>query len=113
VRNKNKAFLIISVLAFAAAIYFLLKGNNDPDGKGLRRFKVEALKGDSGWGYRISENNMPIIEQRSIPGIAGNKGFADEAAALKTGKLVETKMQMGIFPPSVSSQELDSLGVKY
>lgn len=100
-------------MVFAAAIYFLTNGNTGPDGKDLRRLKVESIKGSSGWGYRILDSGTPIIEQLNVPGIAGNNGFKDEASALKTGKLVEKKLQMGIFPPSVSTRELDSLGIQY
>ena len=100
-------------MVFAAAIYFLNNGNADPDGKDHRRLKVESIKGNTGWGYRILDNKTPIIEQLNVPGIAGNKGFVDEASALKTGKLVEKKLQMGIFPPSISARELDSMGIRY
>jgi hypothetical protein len=114
VSSKKKLILIISVLAFAAVTYiFLYKGDIGADGKGLRRLSVEAFKVESGWGYRILDNGTPIIEQRSIPGIAGNEGFQNEQSALKTGNLVERKLQSGIFPPSVSASELDSLGIQY
>jgi hypothetical protein len=114
VSNKKKLTIIIGILAFAAAAFiFLSKRDMGADGKGLRRFKVESVKAGSGWGYRISENGTPIIEQLNVPGIPGNNGFQDEKSAIKTGELVEKKLENGIFPPSVSTSELDSLGVKY
>ncbi|MCF2487334.1 DUF4907 domain-containing protein [Dyadobacter sp. CY347] len=111
---KKKIIVIIGILAFAAATYiFLTKKDIGADGKGFRHFKVVTVKGESGWGYRVLDNGTPIIEQLSIPGIAGTGGFKDEQSALETGKLVEHKLQNGIFPPSVSTSELDSLGIQY
>ncbi|SKC19015.1 DUF4907 domain-containing protein [Dyadobacter psychrophilus] len=112
--NRKKIFVIIGILAFAAVTYiFLFKGDTGAGGKGLRRLKAEAFRLDSGWGYRILDKGTPIIEQKSIPGIPGNNGFKDEKSALKTAKLVEHKLERGIFPPSVSASELDSLGIEY
>ncbi|MCF0052524.1 DUF4907 domain-containing protein [Dyadobacter chenwenxiniae] len=112
--SKKKLIVIVGILAFAAVTYIILpKGDIGADGKGLRRLKVEAFKVDSGWAYRILDKDTPIIEQRSIPGIAGNSGFKDEQSALRTGKLVESKLEKGIFPPSVSASELDSLGIDF
>ncbi|MCF2504658.1 DUF4907 domain-containing protein [Dyadobacter sp. CY107] len=112
--SKKKLIVIIGILAFAAVTYiFLSKGDIGADGKGLRRLKVEAFKVESGWGYRVLDKGTPIIEQRSVPGIPGNNGFKDEKSALKTAKLVEQKLEKGIFPPSISMSELDSLGIDY
>ena len=111
--SKKKRIVILGILAFAVATYIFLRKDIGADGKGLRRFKVESVKRDSGWGYRIFKGKTPIVEQLTIPGVSGTDGFKDEASALKTGKLVEKKLESGIFPPSVSQQELDSLGIKY
>ena len=113
--SKKKLIIIVSILlAFAAVTYiFLFKGDTGADGKGLSRLKAEAFRVDAGWGYRILDQGTPIIEQRSIPGIPGNNGFKDEKSALATARLVADKLQKGIFPPSVSAGELDSLGIKY
>jgi len=114
VSSKKKLIIIISILAFAAVTYiFLFKGDTGADGKGLSRLKAETFQVDAGWGYRILDRGTPIIEQRSIPGIPGNNGFKDEKSALATARLVADKLQKGIFAPSVSAGELDSLGIKY
>lgn len=87
------------------------KGSNS---EGLRNFKVSTIALDSlGWGYRIYEDTVPVIEQKFIPGVQGTNGFKTEEQALKTGQLVVSKLERGIWPPAISEQELDSMGITY
>lgn len=113
--RKNSRILIIGLLAFAAAICFVfLKGRKtDQGGEGLSRFKVETIRADSGWGYRIRQDTTPVIEQKVIPGVPGANGFRTEQEAAKTAALVKDKLSKGIFPPTISAAELDSLGIDY
>lgn len=113
--RKNSRILIIGILAFAAAIYFLFfkeRGLNQ-GGEGLSRFKVETIRGEHGWGYHIRQDTTLVIEQKVIPGVPGTGGFATQEEAAKTGGLVKQKLDRGIFPPTISGRELDSLGIKY
>lgn len=75
----------------------------------LRIFTNPEASG--GFGYDIIANGKPYIHQPHIPAIAGNRGFATEAAAKKAGEFILTKIRKNIMPPSVSKEELDSLGV--
>ncbi|MBO9616359.1 MAG: DUF4907 domain-containing protein [Dyadobacter sp.] len=115
--RRNSRILIIGILAtaFAAAIYFLFfKGQGaNQGGEGLSRFKVETIRGEHGWGYNIRQDTTLVIEQKVIPGVPGMDGFTTEQEAAKTGGLVKQKLDRGIFPPTVSVHELDSLGIKY
>ncbi|WP_254412332.1 DUF4907 domain-containing protein [Dyadobacter diqingensis] len=74
---------------------------------------MSAIPVDSTWGYRIYQDTVAIIEQRNIPGLPGNSGFKTEEQALSIGKLVVDKLGKGVFPPSVSIPELDSLKITY
>ncbi|MEO6188358.1 MAG: DUF4907 domain-containing protein [Ginsengibacter sp.] len=64
-----------------------------------------------GFGYDIYLKGRRYIHQPGVPAIPENKGFATQAAAQKTAELVAYKIQHNILPPSISLQELDSLGV--
>jgi hypothetical protein len=116
--RKNKSIVpIIGILAFAVAAYFLFsmyqKGNLSWGREGLSHFSVQTIKVQSGWGYRIYQDTTAVIEQRFIPGAAGTQGFTSQDAARKTGELVQKKLDQGVFPPTITTRELDSLGVKY
>ena len=66
---------------------------------------------DHGWGYQILNNGDLYINQPHIPAVAGNKGFDSEGKAITTADYIIYKMNNGLFPPTVSPEELDSLGV--
>ncbi|MBD3635914.1 MAG: DUF4907 domain-containing protein [Crocinitomicaceae bacterium] len=75
-------------------------------------YTVTAIYTDSiGWGYQILNNEQPFINQPHIPAISGVKGFASEDDAIKTGNFAIYKIENGVFPPTISEEELDSLGV--
>lgn len=63
------------------------------------------------WGYKITAGGRIIIKQTNIPGFPGNLGFKYKKNALTTGELVLTKIKGGEFPPSVTIEELNRLGV--
>jgi len=65
----------------------------------------------SGWGYQILNNGQLYINQPHIPAVSGSTGFTDESKAIKTAKFVIYKLHNNILPPTVSVNELDSLGV--
>lgn len=64
-----------------------------------------------GWGYQILNNGELYINQPHIPAVSGNKGFDSEAKAATTAEYIIFKLNNGLFPPTVSPEELDSLGV--
>lgn len=76
-------------------------------------FKVDSLdhNGIRGWGYNIKLNGSLYIHQPNVPAVMGNNGFNSEAAAKKAGDFVAYKIRKNIIPPSVTPEELDSLGV--
>ncbi len=76
-------------------------------------FKVDSIEynGSRGWGYDILIDGKIYIHQPNVPAIIGNNGFSSEEKAMITGEFVISKIKNNIFPPAVSPEELDSLGV--
>ncbi len=72
---------------------------------------IETFKKKGGWGYDIYIDTQRYIHQPHIPAVAGYIRFKSKADAKKAGQLVKQKIKQGILPPSVTPQELDSLGV--
>jgi hypothetical protein len=66
---------------------------------------------DIGWGYQILNNGAIYINQPHMPAVEGIQGFSDESKAIKTAELMIYKLKNGVFPPTISIEELDSLGV--
>ena len=52
-----------------------------------------------------------MIHQPNIPGMPGNRGFKTRAQAEKITELIIYKIKNNIMPPTVTVEELDSLGV--
>ena len=77
-------------------------------------YRAEAVKNeDEGWGYVIYNGDKPYINQPHIPAVSGVKPFKNEEDALKTGQFAIYKIEQGILPPTLTKEELDSLGVLY
>lgn len=72
---------------------------------------VKTFEANSGFGYDIYTDGKLSIHQPSIPAVSGNSGFKNEADAKRTGDFIAYKISHGIMPPSVTPEELDSLGV--
>ncbi|TDW95987.1 DUF4907 domain-containing protein [Dinghuibacter silviterrae] len=73
-----------------------------------RPFEVTA---GNGWGYNITQDGKLLIHQDRIPGVPGTRPFLSREDALKVGTLMISKMKKGLFPPGVSYQEMQGLGV--
>ncbi|MDG1915991.1 MAG: DUF4907 domain-containing protein [Crocinitomix sp.] len=72
---------------------------------------VTFEKGKNDWGYKIMNGEALLINQPHIPAVQGNSGFSSKEKALITGNYMIYKLDAGILPPTVSLEELDSLGV--
>jgi hypothetical protein len=80
----------------------------------IRVFNNDTIKskpGAAGFGYDIYRNDAVYIHQPNIPAVPGNNGFSTVEDARKTASLMIYKIENNIMPPSISTQELDSLGV--
>lgn len=75
------------------------------------KYSLEVKEFENGWGYVILSDSKPIIIQKNIPSRQGVDGFSTAEKAKKCGGLILNKLQKGLFPPTVTQTELDSLGV--
>ena len=63
------------------------------------------------FGYDILLYGRPLVHQPSIPGLPGNDGFTTKEKAQKVAELVLKKIRNNEMPPTVTIEELNSLGV--
>lgn len=66
---------------------------------------------EGGFGYQLFQDGKMIIDQKHIPAIQGNVTFSTKEDAEKVSLFIQRKVEKGIFPPTISVEELDSLGV--
>ena len=66
---------------------------------------------DRGYGYTILAGSKILIRQESIPGLPGNRAFTTKADAARVAALVIHKLEQKIFPPTVTSAELERLHI--
>ncbi len=78
----------------------------------VKTFANDSLLTGFGYDIYMDSSAKPTVHQPNIPAVAGNRGFSTEGDAKKTGEYVANKIKNNIMPPSVTVQELDSLGVK-
>ena len=91
-----------------------LVGEPGKMGLGSKEVCWSASMPPNGFAYFFhgkSTNSDLYINQPHIPSIPGNNGFDSEEKAKKTADFVIYKLNNGIVPPTVSPEELDSLGV--
>ncbi|MEP7168607.1 MAG: DUF4907 domain-containing protein [Bacteroidota bacterium] len=79
----------------------------------IKIFKNDTVKDShvQGFGYDIYMYRSLYVHQPHIPAINGNRGFDTEDQAHKVAEFIVYKIKNNIMPPSVTPQELDSLGV--
>ena len=76
----------------------------------MLRVDLKTFQTTGGWGYEVRVDSKPFIHQEYIPAVEGQKRFATEADALKTGNLVVQKLTKGQLP-TLSKDEIAVLGV--
>ena len=74
-------------------------------------FMNDSTDKSAGFGYEILMNKQRYIRQSTIPAVSGNQYFKTEAEAKIAASFVCYKIQNNIMPPTVSTHELDSLGI--
>ena len=109
--KKEKILFFVSLLMLlsgAGIVYF----KNNTGINNSRQVELTSIKKKDGWGYQIKVNNKSIIQQETIPGIAGYKPFINEEEALKAGRLVLEKLKNGKLP-TLNTGDLDAMNIHY
>jgi hypothetical protein len=63
------------------------------------------------YGYDIFIYGKPLVHQLNIPGLPGNEGFTTREQAQKVAEFVIKKIRNNEMPPTVTIEELNTLGV--
>jgi hypothetical protein len=100
-RLKTALLILLVTAAIILGLGAIIKHN----GRTVKTYRV-----DGGWGYSIVVKHKEVIHQPFIPGIAGNKPFATENDAAKTGRMVMKKLQHGEMP-TITKEELKKAGI--
>jgi len=74
-------------------------------------YEVRTVENASGWGYEVWQDGAMVIKQEHIPAVQGIRSFSSQEQAQKAADIIKTKLEQGIFPPTMSMEELQSIGV--
>jgi len=74
-------------------------------------YEVRVVESSLGWGYEIWKEGAMVINQTHIPAIQGLRAFESQVQAEKAAEIIKIKLDQGVFPPSISIVELQSIGV--
>ncbi len=113
ITHKIIIVIIFLALVVGGAFYFDKgKKKETPNPYADSAIEVKTFaNADNTWGYDITIDGNIYVHQPNKPAVGGDKGFATEADAEKTGELVVSKIKNNILPPSVTPEELKNLGV--
>lgn len=108
--GKKSILIILFLVLSALSLYVAFRKNESSRKEPQLSYRTHV--NENGWGYSIfTADTVLLIKQDFIPGLAGTQGFESEPKAAKTADYVISKIRKGVFPPTLSPGELDSLGV--
>lgn len=73
------------------------------------RFEYSVKQNEQGFEVQILKDQAVIIHQEYWPGLAGNQIISSEKSADKLAKLFVKKLEKGIFPPTITPEEIESI----
>lgn len=78
---------------------------------GSTKYTFKAIYlGNLGWGYQVFNGSKLLINQQHVPAVNGMHGFQSQEKAEIAAQFVLGKIKEGWDKPTVSPEELDSLG---
>lgn len=108
--NWKKISIISSVIVLCVCLaglagYRLMQ--HKEDGLTVEVYQVS----DNSYGYKIIQNERPLIVQPFIPGISQKQPFTTPDDARRVGEWVRKRMKAGEVY-SITPEELNRLGIK-
>jgi hypothetical protein len=85
-----------------------------PDGSAYKNATITyniVDAANSTYGYDVFVDGRLMIRQTSIPAMSGNEGFKTKDDVTKVAELVKYKTSKDEMPPTVTPEEMKSLGV--
>jgi len=95
-------FIALAVLALLT-IYQVYKSRSD--------YQLQVIRTSAGWGYDVLSQGRVILHQPTIPGAAGDRGFANENQARQVGERVISKLKKGEGLPTITPDELRDMNI--
>ena len=115
---KKKILTILAVLVLLVAAFFLYRhfhkenlGVSPPNPYADSEITAEVFPEGNGFGYDILIDGQIYVHQANIPAVGGNQTFKSESDANLAADLVISKIRQNILPPTVTVEELQTLGV--
>lgn len=110
--KKNWIYILFAVAVIVFVIKQIVKTSNTNTEQEkkikLGVIKVVVIRVDSGFGYVIYDDTLPMIKQTTIPAVQNSRTFVSNVQAKRTAELVVYKIKHNLLP-TVSIHELDSL----
>ncbi|WP_288425292.1 DUF4907 domain-containing protein [uncultured Spirosoma sp.] len=95
-------FIVITVLALLTAYQIY---------RSRPAYQLQLFNTAAGWGYDVFSQGRLILHQPTIPGVAGERGFANESQARQVGERVISKLKGGKGLPTITPDELRDMNI--
>ena len=104
--------VILLVLSLFTGGFTRSLGYRQDDHVGKVQVSCQLYPVGEGWGFDIVAENRKVIHQDRIPAINHRRPFSTKEDAEKVGRLMIDKMKNGIFPPMITTQDMQALGIE-
>ncbi len=111
-RNIGK-ILLLALLFLSVIVACNNKQATDKKNSENHSITYTLIELDKGWGYKIFMDGNILIEQRIVPSVEGYNTFNTINDAETIAIFVVQKLEMNVYPPTVTKIEMDSLNVSY
>lgn len=116
--NKNKKIiLVVCILVLLGVVFYVFTNTESESLPEVSPYvnsniETQTFEVNSEWGYNILIDGNIYVHQPNIPAVSGGYGFKTEQDAQKVAELVVNKIRNNMLPPTVSVEELQSLGIE-